>query len=142
MSPIERMLAEHQCEKLIKRFAVLNDEGAYEQMVQMFAPEGTFARPSTPDELIQGRENILAAFKSRPARTSRHFISNILVDLTDANNASALSYVLLFTAESGSKESAPPYLVGRFKDRLIRIDDQWLFLERLGSVDLRAQATN
>jgi len=139
MSPIERMLAEHQCEKLIKRFAVLNDAGEYEQMVQMFAPEGAFARPSAPAELIQGRENILAAFKARPARISRHLISNILVDVTDANNATALSYVLLFTAEAGSNEAKPPYLLGCFRDRLECIDDQWLFVERLGTVDLSVQ---
>lgn len=138
MTPIERMLAEFECERLIKRFAVLNDECDYQKMVQMFAPDGTFARPSAPQDLICGRDAILAAFQARPVRISRHFISNVLVDVIDPNHARALSYVLLFTAEQGSQVSAPPYLIGRFKDQLIRVDDQWLFSERLGSVDLKA----
>lgn len=139
MTTIETMLAEHQCERLIKRFAVLNDENAYEEMVGMFAENGRFARPSQPEDIITGREAILAAFKARPLRVSRHFISNILVQLQDDNHASAISYVLLYTAATGSNESNPPYLIGRFKDRLEQIDGQWLFTERLGSVDLKAQ---
>jgi hypothetical protein len=139
MTAIETMLAEHQCERLIKRFAVLNDENAYEEMVGMFAENGRFARPSQPEDIITGREAILAAFKARPLRVSRHFISNILVQLQDDNHASAISYVLLYTAANGSNEATPPYLIGRFKDRLEQIDGQWLFTERLGSVDLKAQ---
>lgn len=139
MTPIETMLAEHQCERLIKRFAVLNDENVYEEMVAMFADNGRFARPSQPEDIITGREAILAAFKARPLRVSRHFISNILVELQDDNHASALSYVMLYTGATGSNESKPPYLIGRFKDRLEQIDGQWLFTERLGSVDLKAQ---
>lgn len=138
MTPIERMLAENQCERMIKRFAVLNDENRYEQMVEMFTPEGIFARPSAPEDLIHGRAQILAAFKSRPVRISRHFISNILVDILDNNRAKALSYVLLYTGEVGSKQSAPPYLIGRFKDEFVYQDGQWLFAQRLGSVDLKA----
>lgn len=138
MTQTERMLAEHQCERLIKRFAVLNDECAYEDMVAMFTANGEFARPSQPDDIIQGREAILAAFKARPSRISRHFISNVLVDVLDENHAKAISYVLLYTAESGSSESKPPYLVGRFQDQLEQVDGQWYFKQRLGSVDLRA----
>lgn len=139
MTAVESMLAEHQCERLIKRFAVLNDENRYSEMVEMFAENGIFARPSAPQDLIRGRADILAAFEARPLRISRHFISNILIDLIDDQHASALSYVLLFTADAGSIESAPPYLIGRFRDKLVRKGDQWLFTERLGSVDLKAQ---
>lgn len=138
MTPVERILAEHQCERLIKRFAVLNDENAYDEMVGMFTDLGQFARPSQPEDIITGKEAILAAFKARPLRVSRHFISNILVDIVDENNAQAISYVLLYTAASNSTESKPPYLIGRFKDQLQRIDGEWLFSQRLGSVDLRA----
>ena len=138
MTPAERMLAEHQCERLIKRFAVLNDENAYDEMVGMFTESGEFARPSQPEDILSGKEAILAAFKARPLRISRHFISNILVDIADENRAEALSYVLLYTAPINSTESKPPYLIGRFKDRLERVDGQWLFSQRLGSVDLRA----
>ena len=138
MTPTEKMLAEHECERLIKRFAVLNDESAYDEMVGMFTESGQFARPSQPEDILSGREAILAAFKARPLRISRHFISNILVDLVDENRASAISYVLLYTAPSNSTESKPPYLIGRFKDQLERVEGRWLFSQRLGSVDLRA----
>ena len=138
MTPVERMLAEHQCERLIKRFAVLNDENAYDEMVGMFTESGQFARPSQPEDLLTGKAAILEAFKARPLRISRHFISNIMVDIVDQNSANAISYVLLYTAPTNSTESKPPYLIGRFKDQLERVDGQWLFRQRLGSVDLRA----
>lgn len=132
------MLIEHQCERLIKLFAVLNDQADYQRMVEMFTPDGCFARPSQPDDLICGREAILDAFRKRPVRVSRHFVTNTLVEVEDENTASAQSYILLFTGEAGEVKSDPPYLIGTFRDRLVRLDGEWRFKERRGSVDLKA----
>lgn len=137
MTNIDRFIAEHACERLIKRFAVLNDENRYEEMVQMFTEDGSFARPSQPEVLISGRQAVLESFQSRPLRLSRHFISNIVVDIESETTATAISYVLLFTSEADAREASVPHLVGRFKDRFKRVNGEWLFAQRLGSVDLK-----
>lgn len=137
MTNIDRFIAEHACERLIKRFAVLNDENRYEEMVQMFTEDGSFARPSQPENLISGRQALLESFQSRPLRLSRHFISNVVVDIKSETTATALSYVLLFTSEADAKEASAPYLFGRFKDRFKCVNGEWLFAQRLGSIDLK-----
>ncbi len=139
MTPIEKMLAEHECERQIKRFATLNDNQDYNTLVSLFTEDATFARPSQPDDPIQGRDKILTAFNNRPARFSRHIISNVVVEVESAEEASAVSYILLFSTvdEGGPLVANAPHLVGTFRDRLRKENGQWLFCERRGSVDLR-----
>jgi 3-phenylpropionate/cinnamic acid dioxygenase small subunit len=115
-------------EKLIIRYARLNDEARWDDVAALYVPEGRMSRPVAPDDFIEGREAICAAFKSRPPRTTRHVCANILVDV-EGDTASAISTILLFTAKD-----APP-LVGGFADRLVRTAEGWCFTERRGSLD-------
>jgi hypothetical protein len=44
------------CHKLMVEFADAVDTQDYERLRSLFAPDGAFARPTDPDNLIQGRD--------------------------------------------------------------------------------------
>ncbi|WP_454834419.1 nuclear transport factor 2 family protein [Pseudomonas lini] len=141
-NPLENMLAEHACERQIKRFAALNDAGEYEKLVELFTDNSVFIRPSSPDVPVTGKQAILDAFKSRPPRVSTHLVCNTVVNLISATEATASSCILLISAPGNKSpvEANPPHLVGMFRDTLELHDGTWLFSARVGSIHLRLSA--
>jgi hypothetical protein len=130
---LEELLAERTITRLIHQFIRLNDAGEYEALAALFTPDGRFARPTTPDRPIIGREAILASFKARPPRLTRHLAANIEIDLLpDGQAAVARSQIILFTSPVvGGPVSL---LVGGFEDELVRQGEGWLFRSRQGSL--------
>ena len=130
MQPIDRLLAERAIERMIIDYAAHNDAGEWAKVAALYTDDGRMSRPTAPDDFVGGREAILAAFLSRPARKSRHIVANIRVDVADdGGSAVAESQILLFLAQA----AAP--LVGSYHDRLTLTTDGWRFVERRGSLD-------
>ena len=127
MTPDERRAAEHDCARLIALYANLNDDARWDDVAALYAEDGVMFRPTAPDAGVEGRAAILAAFKARPARTTRHVCSNVVIDVESENSARGTSAMLLFTGEG-----AP--LVGSFHDRFVRTAEGWRFAERRGSL--------
>jgi hypothetical protein len=124
-----RRAIEWDCAALINRYAALNDAARWVEVAALYTEDGSMTRPSAPDVPIIGRDAILAAFEARPPRTTQHVTANIVVTVLDADNATATSAMLLFTAKD-----APP-LVGGFADRLRLVPGEgWRFAERRGSL--------
>jgi ketosteroid isomerase-like protein len=117
-------------ERLIIDYAAHNDAANWEAVAALYVSEGRMSRPTAPDDFIEGRDAILAAFKSRPARTTRHICANLRVDVT-GNSATATSQILLFTGHEAPK-------VGSYADKFMRSPDGWRFTERRGSLDFPA----
>lgn len=113
-------------ERQIRRFAMLNDAHDHDGLVAMFTDDGSFARPSDPGTPITGKDALWAFFRDRPKRTTRHVMTNILVEILSENEVRAHSYVLLYMAEK--------VMVGDFHDRLVLHDGCWLFAERRGTL--------
>jgi len=136
----ERFAAEWACERLIRRFALLNDAGEYEELAALFVEDGSFARPTDPDNPVVGRQAILDFFRTRPKRTTRHLMSNIVVDIEgDGGTARAVSYVTLYSGSAGGAlpiSADPVQLIGAYHDKFILTDAGWRFIERRGSVAL------
>jgi hypothetical protein len=124
----ERRAIEWECARLINLYALLNDEARWDEVAALYAPDGVMTRPTAPDQPIVGREAILAAFKERPTRTTRHVCSNIVIDVDSATSARGRSAMLLFTSAD------KPPLVGGFEDRFVLTDDGWRFAERRGTL--------
>ena len=130
MDAIQRLLAERAIERMILDYAAHNDAGDWAKVAALYTGDGRMSRPTAPDDFVEGREAILAAFLARPARKSRHIVANIRVDVAeDGLSAHAESQILLFLA----KGAAP--LVGSYHDRLTHTADGWRFTERRGSLD-------
>ncbi len=130
MSDLESVIAERAIERLIIDYAAHNDAGDWEAVAALYVPEGRMSRPTAPDDFLEGQAAILAAFKSRPPRTTRHICANIRVWI-EGDSATAESQILLFTGHEAPK-------VGSYHDRLTRTPDGWRFTERRGSLDFAA----
>lgn len=128
--------------ELIVRYAALADAADWEALAALYAEDGRMSRPTAPEDFVCGRGAILDSLRARPPRIVRHIVANVLVSLQDDVNATATSQILLYTGTSDG--SGPPVLsiaaplVGTYRDRLVRASGAWRFLERRGSVDLRA----
>ena len=136
MTPLDRLLAENEIERLVKRFALLNDEADWSAVAAMFVDEGRFVRPAGGDPIV-GRQAIHDSFASRPPRVSRHLITNIIVDVTSPDEATSRCAMLLYTAPAGETTAVGPALIGGFRDRLARTAAGWHFVERIGFLDLK-----
>lgn len=132
MDPLARIVAERACERIVLDYAAFNDAGDWDAVAALYVPDGRMSRPTAPDDFITGRDAILAAFRARPPRTTRHICANIRVTLTGPDEARVESQILLFTAP----DQAP--LVGTYSDFCRRTTDGWRFVERRGSLDFPA----
>ena len=136
MPPIDRLIAEQDIARLITRFGLLNDAADWAGVAAMFTEGAKFVRPAGGDALV-GRDAIRAAFESRPPRKSCHLITNMVVDVISADEATARSTLVLYAAPAGSMDAGSPALIGGFHDRLVRTPDGWRFAERAGFLDLK-----
>ncbi len=127
MTPEERRGIEQDCARLISLYANLNDAGDWERLAGLYAEGGRMTRPSAPDLWVEGRVNILEAFRAREARTARHICSNIVIDVISENEAQGESAMALYTTGSAPK-------IGSFHDRFVRCGGEWKFAERRGAL--------
>jgi ketosteroid isomerase-like protein len=132
MDETHAWMAKAAIAELITRYAALNDAGDWDGVAALYTEAGRMSRPAAPEEFIDGRAAILAAFRARPPRIARHIIANVLVTLDGATDARASSQILLFTGVT----EAP--LVGTYHDRLIVTAHGWRFVERRASMDFSA----
>ena len=132
--------------ELMTRYLALNDAGDWEALAGLFTEDARMNRPTAPDVFIEGRSAILAGFRARPPRVTRHIAANVLVTLRGHERASASSQILLFTGQASSVrdglpvQSAAPPLVGTYHDLLVHTPDGWRFAERRGRLDFAAPA--
>ena len=142
MSPDERRAIEQDCERLIKRYVNLNDAQDWHAVAALYTEDARFARPSKPDEFIEGRAAILASFLARPPRAQRHVIANIVVEVEGPASARAFSVIVLYQGDPAPAAQLPAMsadspLVGTFTDRLVLTAEGWRFAERVGGLDFR-----
>ena len=96
-----------------------------------------------PDQVIQGRETIRASLLTRPkALLTKHLATNIVIDVESRDSASGLSYLTMISTTPPT-DTKPPYVsqgplyFGEFKDRYVRENGVWKFLERRGSIQMK-----
>ena len=113
------------------RFA---DTGRSADLAALFAEDGvlrTDAGEATGRAAItaflEDAKRSLAA-DPRGAGRIRHHVSSVYVTFPTPDEARATSYFLAVTA-------AGPDHWGRYRDRLVRVDDRWLFARRAATVD-------
>ncbi len=143
LSTLERIEIERACERLVYLYSRALDLGDMPAAADCFAEHGSLARPTKPDEIIQGREAIRASLLSRPKTLlTRHLATNVVIDVEERDSARGLSYLTLIATTPQAGAAAPfasegPMYVGEFRDRFVREHGAWKFLERRGSVHIR-----
>jgi len=143
LSVAERIEIERACERVVYAYSRALDLGDMHAAAELFAADGSFARPMSPDQLITGREAIRASLLTRPKTLlTRHLTTNVVIDVESRDAARGICYLTMIstTPADGAK---PPYVAagplwfGQMQDRFVREDGAWKFLERRGSIHVR-----
>ncbi len=142
LSPLERLQIERACERLVYAYSKALDVGDMSAAADFFALNGSMARPMAPSQIIQGRENIRASLLTRPKTLlTKHLATNIVVDVESRDSARGISYLTMIATTPGNAEppfrSQGPIYFGQFEDRFVRENDEWKFLERRGSIQMK-----
>jgi hypothetical protein len=143
MNAQESLQIEMACTRLVNQFSLFNDARNFEALSQLFAADGAFARPTDPENFVSGRDGILAAFQARPHdRITRHIISNIVIDVVDAEKARGVCYATLFMAPVDAEpamfgvKANPSQLIGEFYMDFVQTGDGWKIARQTGKIIL------
>ena len=140
---IERIEIERACERLVQAYARALDLGDMDAAAHCFAEAGAMARPMTPHQIVRGRDAIRASLATRPkSLLTRHLATNVTIDVEDRDAAAGFSYLTMiaFRPTAGAEppfEAPGPLYFGEFRDRFVRVDGEWKFLERFGSIQMK-----
>jgi len=143
VSPIERIEIERACERLVYVYGQALDVGDMDAAANCFAESGTMARPMTPHQIVQGREAIRASLATRPKHLlTRHLATNVMIDVEARDSAKGVSYLTMIACSPGVDAEPPfeapgPLYFGQFRDRFVRVEGEWKFLERRGSIQMK-----
>jgi hypothetical protein len=142
LSSAERIDIERACERIVYAYSRALDLGDMSAAADFFAVNGSIARPMTPAQITQGRENIRAALLTRPKTLlTKHLATNVMIDVVSRDEALGLSYLTMIATTPGDAAapfiSTGPVYFGEFKDRFVREGGEWKFLERRGSIQMK-----
>jgi hypothetical protein len=131
---------ERDCTRLILRFAQAVDSAHYEELAELFVPEGVFYRPAEPERPMSV-EAVIDSYRQRLASiTCAHLVTNVLISVKSATKAFGSTRILFFGApreaesEAGKGQKATLQLVGGFQDRFVHTTQGWRFAERRGEM--------
>jgi uncharacterized protein (TIGR02246 family) len=120
--------------ELIARYNYAIDHEDYQGWANTFAPDGVFHGIIGKFAVHKELDKFIASVKNLTATSPnlRHYVTNILPEIS-GNEARCTCFLLMTstTKEGGSKIAA----AGEYEDRLVKINGQWLFLERIVRVD-------
>lgn len=132
---------QRDCEALSIAYARAIDFRDYDDFIELFVEDAMLdlGRP------MHGREAISRSISQRPdGLRSRHVISNVFVDVVDADHARGISYLTLYRHLSNDAtpsrepiDSAQPAAVGHYQDQFIRTAAGWRFSSRTLHVAFR-----
>ena len=131
-----RRQIELECRNLITALVHHYDHGEAEQAARLFVPDGLWVKTGVP---YRGRAAIITSFANQPATlVLRHFTSNILINVHDGQNASAVTYYLAFVGDRGRSppdseiQIEAPKSLGEWNDTFILTSEGWRFTRREG----------
>jgi len=144
LAPIKRLIIERACEQLSIEYARLVDFRDYDNFVELFADDALL----DIGRRLEGKAAIRASIMQRAEDVrSRHVITNVFVEVLDANSARGIAYLTLYrhvgpaSARYGAIDSTQPTAVGHYEDRYVRTDAGWRFKSRILHVAFRDPAT-
>ena len=119
---------EWDCAQVLTRFFNAFDQWRYEDMADMFAPEGVWHRAG---KSLQGKDVIVAELNKRSrTQTVRHVVTNVQVDVKEETSADFLLYITAYIHDSGVKAEKPPKiqmpsLLLVVPGQMVKRDDAW-----------------
>lgn len=134
LAPMEHLLAERACERLILELVRRLDLGEPSTVCDLFTPDGVWKWPYD-QRRIEGRAALREHFGSRPVdRLSRRLCTNILVTVDSPDTASAITYFATYRVDGYTEgalvEPRLPANIGHYQDTFRKIDGSWLLATR------------
>lgn len=131
---VDRLAVEQQLLALNAAFAYHIDHGEFEELVQLFTPDGVFDRAGL---VHRGHDELRAGMQARPDVTTRHLLTNFHFTSIGPDTAAGVVYCLTYHAH-GSLDGRGPLVYGTthgrlldLRDRYERTDQGWRFAERI-----------
>jgi len=143
LSAAERIKIERACERIVYEYARALDLGDLSGAADFFAEKGSMSRPMMPDQVIEGREVIRTSLLTRPKTLlTKHLATNVMIDVESSDTARGISYLTMISVMPAADARPPfvsqgPIYFGEFRDRFVRENGQWKFLERRGSIQMK-----
>jgi hypothetical protein len=143
LSAAERIEIERACERVVYEYSRALDLGDTGGAADFFAENGSLSRPMTPDQVIEGRENIRTSLLTRPkSLLTKHLATNVMIHVDSREAAHGISYLTMIATTPPGDAKPPfgspgPIYFGEFKDRFVREKGEWKFLERRGSIQMK-----
>lgn len=123
MDAAAKALAEHGCASVCTRFFHHLDRREYEHVAALMADGGVWNRGGTR---LEGANAVLDALRARPSGlTTRHLLSNVVVDLLDGGAAARVSYELSVFTQDDPAAPARHATILTGEDRLEHDGTAW-----------------
>lgn len=133
MDELSRLLGERACEALISKYVRFVDFGEASRLANLFTPDGEW---EADDVVLKGQDAIRSHFARREAvvrRVSRHYCTNVTVQVLSADQAAGLAYFLNFRHDRAEGDLSLPVPVGlpkysgEYQCRFKNTSDGWRF---------------
>ncbi|MGW0578048.1 nuclear transport factor 2 family protein [Streptomyces sp. NPDC002920] len=129
MDPIEQLLAERACQRLLLDLVRRLDLGGPGSAADLFTEDATWAWPEG-DRLVKGRAALRAHYDAHPADChARRLMADVRVHVTSPDTARATSYFTTYRVDD--TPPCPPVRIGHYEDTLRRTPTgAWLLATR------------
>ncbi|MBM4258648.1 MAG: nuclear transport factor 2 family protein [Deltaproteobacteria bacterium] len=120
--------------ELIARYNYAIDHNDYQGWANTFAPDGVFQGVIGRFHAHKELDKFIASVKSLTDKSPnlRHYVTNILPEIT-GHEARCTSFLLMTSTTKGGVSTIA--LAGEYEDRLVKINGQWLFQQRIVRAD-------
>lgn len=124
------------CIEAVVAFTCSFDEGDAEAAASWFAEDGQWERR---EGTVTGRQALAALVRARGTVMARHVLSNQRVARLGADRAVVDSYVTAYRSHEAARPAPldQPFLVGRYRDELVRTAGRWCICKRALTIDFQ-----
>lgn len=116
-----------EIQDLYQKYCTAFDGGQSEEYANVFTEDGQFTLPD--GKVLSGRDRLrhLATVASARPGHSKHFVLNLTVDIAD-DVATGAAHVVAVNVDGPDVDLL---MAGEYHDQLIKVDDAWLFAQRV-----------
>jgi SnoaL-like domain len=130
LSDLDRLLIEREIGRMAVQYTHWVDFGHAERIIDLFVADGIW---HDGQQAYEGHAAIRAWFRKRQEmtqRTSRHVLSNHLIDIRDRDHASGTVYFVLYRHDGDPAQAVRPLdrqpaIVGEYRDEYVRTPQGW-----------------
>jgi hypothetical protein len=141
MDEIERLLIERDCTRLSVDYGRFVDFGQASRAAELFTEDGVCELSAGRFEGIGQIRDFFAKRQAQAGVVSRHVMTNITIDVDDADHARGLIYLTFYRVAGDPGEPAPlglPSYVGSYADEYRRTPEGWRIAARIACTALKS----